>query len=116
MASREFYLQGGGTDEGFVELMYQRALARSAAPSERQYWAATIRSKGRAEAIRGIWDSYESALHRVDRGYRRWLGRPASPSEQDYWSGMVVRNGDESMREAALASPEYLARATSRFP
>jgi hypothetical protein len=116
MASREFYLQGGGSDEGFVEHMYQRSFGRSASAAERRLWASTIRTEGRPEAIRGIWDSYESALHRVDRGYQRWLGRAASPSEQDYWSGMVVRKGDESMREAALVSPEYLARAMSRFP
>lgn len=116
MLSREFYLRGGGTDGGFVELMYQRSFGRSAAQQERDLWSATIASKGRAEAVRGIWDSYESALHRVDRSYGRWLARAASPAEQDYWSGMVVSKGDESMREAAMASPEYLQRARVRFP
>jgi hypothetical protein len=29
---------------------------------------------------------------------------------------MVITAGDESMREAALVSPEYLARAIGRFP
>ena len=65
--------------------------------------------------VRGIWDSYESALHRVDRGYQRWLGRTASPSEQAYWAGMVVTLGDESLRETTTVSPEYTARALARF-
>jgi uncharacterized protein with LGFP repeats len=116
MLSQEFYLRGGGTNEGFVSLMYDRSFGRTASASEQALWAATALRQGRAEAVRGIWDSYESALHRVDRSYRRWLARPAGPAEQDYWSAMVIRAGDESMREAALVSPEYLARATPRFP
>lgn len=116
MASREFYLQGGGTDEGFVDLMYQRSFNRSASTGERQLWAGTLRSQGKAEAIRGVWDSYESALHRVDRSYQRWLGRAATSPEQSYWASTVVTAGDESMREAAMVSQEYLLRAGLRFP
>lgn len=116
MLSREFYLRGGGTDDGFVELMYQRSFGRSPAQHERDLWSATIATKGRDEAVRGIWDSYESALHRVGRSYDRWLRRAATPAERDYWSGMVVSKGDESMREAALVSWEYLASARVRFP
>jgi hypothetical protein len=116
MLSQEFYLRGGGTDEGFVNLMYERSFGRTAAADERALWAATARREGRAEAVRGIWDSYESSLHRVDRSYRRWLARAATPAEQAYWSATVVTAGDESMREAALVSPEYLARSIGRFP
>jgi hypothetical protein len=116
MLSQEFYLLGGGTEEGFVNLMYVRSFGRTAAAHERTLWAATTLRQGRAETIRGIWDSYESSLHRVDRSYRRWLGRPAAPAEQSYWSAMVITAGDESMREAALVSPEYLVRAIGRFP
>ncbi len=116
MTSQEFYLQGGGTDEGFVNLMYQRAFSRPASSGERQLWAGTLRTRGKAEVIRGIWDSYESALHRVDRSYQRWLDRAATTDEQSYWASTVVTAGDESMREAAMVSPEYLVRATQRFP
>jgi len=116
MLAREFYLQGGGTDEGFADLLYQRTFHRVASASEQALWAGTARSAGRAEVVRGIWDSYESALHRVDRSYQRWLGRVASLGEQDYWSRTVITAGDESMREAALVSPEYLTRAQARFP
>jgi hypothetical protein len=116
MLSQEFYLRGGGTDEGFVNLMYQRTFDRTASVSEQGLWAATARTDGRAEVVRGIWDSYESALHRVDRSYRRWLARPATSAEQSYWSSMVVTVGDESMRESALVSPEYLGRSMARFP
>lgn len=116
MLAQEFYLQGGGTDEGFADLLYQRTFHRAASAGERALWADTARTAGRAEVVRGVWDSYESALHRVDRSYQRWLRRAASPSEQDYWSRTVITAGDESMREAALVSPEYLTRARTRFP
>jgi hypothetical protein len=116
MLEQELHLQGGGTDEGFVDLLYLRTFGRAASTAERSLWVATGRRKGRAEVVRGIWDSYESALHRVNRGYQRWLDRSATPGEQDYWSRMVIATGDESMREAALVSPEYLSRAKARFP
>jgi len=116
MLAPEFYLQAGGTDRGFADLLYRRSFGRSADVVEQQLWATTAARSGRAEVVRGIWDSYESALHRVDRGYQRWLGRSASPSEQAYWAGMVVAQGDESLRETTTVSPEYTARAQSRFP
>ena len=116
MVSQEFFQQGGGTNEGYVNLLYQRALYRTASRDEQALWARTVATHRRAEAVRGIWDSYESSLHRVDRSYRRWLARGASPDEQRYSSAMVITRGDESMREAALVSVASLARAVSRFP
>ncbi|MCZ2838588.1 DUF4214 domain-containing protein [Modestobacter sp. VKM Ac-2985] len=116
MLAQEFYLKGGGTDEGFVDLLYRRTFNRTASSGEQALWAGTARTAGRAEVVRGIWDSYEGALNRVDRSYLRWLSRAASPGERDYWSRTVITAGDESMREAALVSPEYVTRSQTRFP
>ena len=115
MLSPEFYAQGGGTDEGFVSLLYRRLHGREASADEARGWADVVRRSGRAAAVNGIYDSYESALQRVDRSYRSWLGRPASAAERDYWAGTVLRVGDEHMRESNMVSPEYLARARARF-
>lgn len=115
MLSQEFYLRAGGTDAGYADYLYRRALARPAAPVEQQAWAATVAAAGRAEAVRGIYDSYESSLQRVNGCYSRWLGRAAGPDEQRYWASTVSSVGDERMRVAAMVSPEYLARARARY-
>lgn len=115
MLGGEFYARGGGTDQGYADLLYRRALGRAASVDERQLWAGTIARSGRAEAVRGIYDSYESSLRRVGRSYARWLARAASPDEQRYWAATVSEVGDERMREAAMVSPEYLSRARARF-
>ncbi|MFC7164455.1 DUF4214 domain-containing protein, partial [Aquipuribacter hungaricus] len=115
MQSPEFYQRAGGTDDGFVQSLYLRSLDRSSSASERAGWTRVVAQQGRKAAVQGIWNSYESSLRRVDRSYGRWLGRRASPAEQAYWSATVVTAGDEAMREAAMVSSEYLARARARF-
>lgn len=115
MLSDEFYFRGGGTDQGFVDLLYRRALNRPANLDERRLWAQTVARQGRAEAVRGIYDSRESALQRVGRSYSRWLARPASAEERSYWASTVIVVGDERMRASAMVSPEYLARARARY-
>lgn len=42
IASDEFYARGGGTDRGWVTLLYQTVLDRSPASSEVDWWVSTM--------------------------------------------------------------------------
>jgi hypothetical protein len=114
LASEEFWQQGGGTDAGYVQLLYRRALGRDAGASEIAYWSDQLRSQGRYRVIARIYDSRESAGIRVDRAYREWLARTAGESERAYWEALVITQGDESMRQAIMVSQEYYNRAQAR--
>jgi hypothetical protein len=113
MNSQEFYLRGGGTDAGFVQELYRRALGRSAAASEVSYWTGQFPSRGRAGVIASIYGSAESARIRVDRAYREWLRRPAAAGERVYWEQTVLSRGDEYMRMSVMVSQEYVVKARS---
>jgi hypothetical protein len=116
MASTEFYLRGGSSDAAFVDNIYRAALNRGAAPSEVAYWAQVRRTRGSVAVISAIWGSPEAAMRRVDQHYQYYLGRPASRGEQEYWLPVVMRSGDEQLREEMVSSYEYLLRAMGRFP
>jgi hypothetical protein len=114
MASREFYLRGGGTEAGFVQELYRRALGRSAAPAEVAHWSGQLRTGGQAGVIAGIYGSPESARIRVDRAYRAWLRRTAAADERAYWERTVLTRGDEHLRMSVMVSQEYVLRARTR--
>jgi hypothetical protein len=114
MNSREFYMRGGGTDAGFVQLLYSRALGRSASASEESFWVDRLRSSGQQSVIAAIYGSPESARIRVDRAYREWLRRSASTTERAYWEKTVLTRGDEYMRMSVMVSQEYFLKAQTR--
>jgi hypothetical protein len=115
MLSPEFYRQGGGTDAGYVALLYSRGLERSATSADVAYWQAVLRAQGAPVLIHSIYDSQEGAMIRVARSYRTWLKRDASAPDRAYWVPVVQAGGDTGMRNALLLSPEYLQKAMERF-
>lgn len=116
MQSQEFYLRAGGTDGGWVDMLYRSALGRSAATEERRYWTDVKRQQGALAVINGIWGSPEAGMRRVNAAYGYYLGRSASRSEQEYWLPVVKGFGDENLREELTISQEYFLRAARRFP
>jgi hypothetical protein len=116
LTSREIYLRGGGTDGGYVNLLYRVSFGRDAARSERAFWVPLIAQYGQAAVVGAIWGSQEAGMQRVDATYREYLGRPAGAAEQLYWVPLVRASGDERMREEIMISEEYLVRTYRRFP
>lgn len=115
LQSQEFYLRSGRTDLAFADGIYRYALKRPATSDEQRLWAGTTARSGRGETVRGIYDSTESAWHRVAQAYATWLARSANSREQDYWAAAAVQQGDDFLRSSLVVSPEYLARAHARF-
>lgn len=111
MASREFYHKAGGTDAGFIDSLYRRALGRPAGASEVAAWTPVLNSQGPAVVINAIYDSPESARLRVNAAYQLWLDRTAGDSERAYWQANVINTGDEGMRHQIMISREYALKA-----
>ncbi|MGW6131543.1 DUF4214 domain-containing protein [Cellulomonas sp. NPDC055163] len=115
MASPEMYAKGGGTDRGFVNVMYEQVLGRPAGAPEQAYWADQIPRAGREVVLTGIWVSYESARRRAAVYYRTFLGREPDPSGLETWTMILMGQGESAVRTGIAGSQEYLDRARSRF-
>jgi hypothetical protein len=118
LASQEMYdLQGGGTDEGYINAIYRQILHRDADAEGIAYWVGFLtRGLSRSAITNSMWFSPETYNVRVDDTYRVMLGRGAGLSEQRYWSGIAATYGHTRMRSAIMATEEYYARAQLRFP
>lgn len=111
IASDEFYARGGGTDRGWVTLLYQTVLDRSPAPSEVDWWVAHIRNgMSRATVALGFLYSTEHLTAVVDGHYVHLLGRHLDPSGQATWVGQIqAGHRDEEIIAAIVSSAEYRA-------
>ena len=111
-----YYVQGGGTNAGYVTTLYQRLLGRSPEPAGLQAWVSMLdQGQPRSVVSNGIWYSPERYNVRVDEAYLALLGRNASPAEQAIWTAVAQRSGASTMRTQIMASNEYWARASTRY-
>ena len=114
--SHEFFVQGGGTNAGFIAHMYRVMLGREASAAEVSHWVGQIETRGRQAAVHGIWFSQEAVGIRVHRYFQTFLGRQADPGGLATWSRIKLTQGAGAVREGIAGSQEYRNRANTRFP
>jgi hypothetical protein len=116
LASDEYLLNTGGTNETFVAALYDRLIGRPASAEEIPGWAAIAASSGRQQVVNAIWNSVETARSRVTTMYQAYLGRAPEPGGLDGWATISILEGDAKVRWAIIGSGEYWQRAIARFP
>jgi hypothetical protein len=114
--SPEFYAQGGGTDSGYVQHMYDVMLGRPAGQSEIDYWVGFIATYGRNQSTTSIWFSLEAAKARAAELYRVLLHREPDAGGLDYWAHVLIAQGAQAVRVGIAGSPEYRALAVTLYP
>jgi SpoIID/LytB domain protein len=107
---------GNGNERDWVGGMYQALLQRPAAPGEIDYWTGIAQQYGRGAAVVAIARSDEAGLRRLTGYYQQFLGRGLDPSGQASWLPLMAERGDFTLPALIGASPEYWARAQTRFP
>lgn len=109
IASDEFYARGGGTDRGWVTLLYQTVLDRSPASSEVDWWVSTMQGgMNRGTVSLGFLYSSEHLTTVVDGYYVDLLGRHIDPSGKATWVGLIQSGSrDEQIIAAIVSSTEY---------
>lgn len=115
LASHEFFLRAGGTDEQFVAALYRRLLLREASSGEIAEWAGIIRAHDRFAVVDSFWRCLETAQQRVTMMYRDYLGRTPDAQGLTSWAWIAIGQGDGAVRWSIVGSAEYWARAGSRF-
>ena len=114
--SDEMYnVQGGGTNPGYVNALYQELLGRPAEADGMNYWLDRLGRERRSIVSDGIWYSNEKYNVRVEEAFQTFLGRSADAGAVSYWSGYAKAYGPTAMRAAIMASNEYWARSISRY-
>ncbi len=117
LAMDEYYSRGGGTNPGYVTLLYTELLGRAPDAQGLAYWVGRLDSGESRRAISDwIWFSPEKYNVRVTEAYQLLLGRTAGVSEQAYWSDVARRLGPTTMRSMIMATDEYWNRASGLYP
>jgi hypothetical protein len=107
LATQEFYLRNGGTNELYVNGLYELVIGRSATPSERTYWAGMIASKSRKWVVNAIYNAPETRQSRVGEAFLAYVRREATPDEKTKWASYIASKGALAFRAQLLGSTEY---------
>ncbi|HEV7723087.1 MAG TPA: DUF4214 domain-containing protein, partial [Iamia sp.] len=107
---------GGGTNQTWIDDLYDKVLLRNAFPGDITYWSSEVVAKGRGNVALRIYQSPESAGTRVEGLYADLLGRTPSSGDVTYWGAVVVKKGDLALAVNLANSAEYANRAVARFP
>ena len=112
--SAEFYAIAGGTDEGFVEALYDRILERAPDANGLAYWVGQVDARGRGGVASEFYASYESRAMRVDGLYLQLLDRDPSPADLTYWADRLRTVNDVQLAILLASSAEFATRTRSR--
>lgn len=111
-----YYVKGGGTNAGYITVLYQQLLGRAPDVDGMNYWLQRLdQTNNRRVVSDGFWFATEKYRLRAQEAFNLYLGRTASNSDQDFWANYAMRFGQLDMRAAIMTSDEYWNRANSRF-
>ncbi len=112
-ASTEFFADAGGTNSGFVNLLYQDLLNRSPDPTGMAAFTGELNAGISTYIVAyQILSSNEYDQDVVASDYLRIFRRPADSGGLDYWAAQLG-NGmtQQDLVASLLSSPEYADRA-----
>jgi hypothetical protein len=112
--SAEFYVvQGGGTNGGFLNALYQDALGRPVDPNGLAWWSIQLAAGvSRTTVALEVLSTTEYLQDVVEAAYQQFLGRAAGSAGLSYWVGQMQLGATDQQLNASLAgSEEYYARS-----
>jgi Domain of unknown function (DUF4214) len=115
-ASQEFVNRSGGTDAGYLAMMYQSILGRTASPGEVASWVAKMHQYGRGWVVDQVWFSLEAASARAGAYYPLFLKRAADPVGRASWARVLLAHGEGAVRTGIAGSAEYRLLALTTYP
>ncbi len=113
LGSSEFYAKAGGTNQAFLQALYQNVLNRPLDPTGAQAWGqALAQGMPRTSAAWAILNSTEAETLSINTWYTTYLRRPADASSVNSLL-YALQQGvlDEQVIAVLVASDEYYARA-----
>jgi hypothetical protein len=104
-----------GTDEAFIEALYQDILSRSALNSEVDGWLPFLAANGPTAVANAIARSPEAYTDLVNSLYLKFLNRPATgdPAAAGRVSELEAGATEEQVISGIVSTPEFAARANA---
>jgi hypothetical protein len=102
-ASPEFFqVQGKGTNQGYLQALYQAALGRPIDSSGAQFWGAQLTAGFSTLRVAAeLLSTSEAARAEVGQFYQQILGRPADAGGLQFWSAPLQQGNQEQLESAA---------------
>ena len=113
IGSDEFFtVQGGGTNNGFLNALYQDALGRPIDSGGLAWWNSVLAAGvPRSQVAALVLATVEYRQGVVQAAYQQLLGRAADSGGLTYWTNALNAGATDQQLNAALAgSDEYYAR------
>jgi uncharacterized repeat protein (TIGR01451 family) len=107
-----FQSRGGGTNDGFLNALYQDGLGRAVDAGGRATWDQALASGlSRTQVAELIFSSPEYEKDLVNNYYTTYLRRQADPAGLNGWAALLLGGvRDEQVLADILASAEYFSR------
>lgn len=111
-SSEFFIVQGGGTNDGFLQALYQDALGRPIDPGGLAWWSAQLDAGlSRTQVAVSILASDEYRANLIQSAYQHLLGRSADAGGLAFWLNALRAGATDQQLNAGLASSaEYFAK------
>lgn len=110
LASEEFFLKNGGTNESFLAALYLAVLEREIDPFGQVEFLRVLNfGASRAEVVRIVLDSAEGVSNQVSDAYELFLGREADAGGMESWTNFAMNDPTRFLVEF-LSSEEYANR------
>jgi hypothetical protein len=110
IGSDEFFMtQGGGTNSGWVDALYQKLLGRPADAAGKAFWLAQLAAgESRAQVALGFTTSVEREQQRVTVDYETFLGRQPDAAGLEFWVSQFAHGlTNEDVVAGFVGSDEY---------
>lgn len=114
--SAEYYAnRGGGTNDGFLDALFQDALGRPVDAGARQYFDHALATGATtAQVASAVFTSPEYQSDVVNQIYLQLLDRPADSGGLSFWSNELAHGATDNQIVAAIAaSDEYFAKTSA---
>jgi uncharacterized repeat protein (TIGR01451 family) len=107
-----FQRRGGGTNDGFLNALYQDGLGRAVDAPGRAAWDQALSSGlSRTQVAAKLFSSPEYDMDLVNNDYGTYLRRPSDAAGLSGWVTLLLEGaGDDRVLAGILASDEYFTR------
>jgi hypothetical protein len=110
LGSAEYFAAHGGTNDGFLDGLFQDVLGRAPSAAERASLELDLaQGNSPTDIAKAVFESDEARTKQIQALYQEFLGRPATQAEVDALLAQLHKGGSiDAVAAVILGSDEYL--------
>ena len=109
LGSAEYYQNAGGTNDGFLQALYQSVLSRAPDATGKSAWLTNLQNGMTTQAVAdAVLTSTEADQDLVQADYRAYLNRPADATGLNQWvADLKAGTTDQTVAGGIAGSDEF---------